>query len=254
MIAIARVADCLEREQAGESEPALRAVQRRLHELAPHVDAASSALVIRGSAPDGPSERLSLARRIIQPLQRKAAPYALQLEGSKQERKVGAVSTEGQGGTVALTPADGAATSTLQAAPEPKVTDREPTKWALVAAALALGIWAVLAIVMMVASFSTTEIEWSRLIWVFSSIEAVAFAAAGVLFGTTVNRQRAEQADARAGANERDATAGRPRSGDQGGGAVGRPRGGPQPMSGKPGTWTPGRWSPAPPARAQLFP
>jgi hypothetical protein len=44
---------------------------------------------------------------------------------------------------------------------------------------------------------------------VFSSIEAVAFAAAGLLFGSKVNRQRAENAEERADVNQRHAEAGR---------------------------------------------
>jgi len=44
---------------------------------------------------------------------------------------------------------------------------------------------------------------------VFSSVEAVAFAAAGLLFGSTVNRQRAEQAEQKANENQKDAESGR---------------------------------------------
>ncbi|MEJ7715357.1 MAG: hypothetical protein WKF40_06495 [Thermoleophilaceae bacterium] len=40
-------------------------------------------------------------------------------------------------------------------------------------------------------------------------VEAVAFAAAGLLFGSTVNRQRAEQAEQKANANQKDAEGGR---------------------------------------------
>ncbi|MFD5728606.1 MULTISPECIES: hypothetical protein [unclassified Streptomyces] len=54
-----------------------------------------------------------------------------------------------------------------------------------------------------------TEVAWSRLLIVLGSVEAVAFAAIGALFGTTVQRQRVadlaartEAAESRASANE----------------------------------------------------
>lgn len=37
--------------------------------------------------------------------------------------------------------------------------------------------------------------DWSRLIYLFSGVEAIVFAAAGFLFGKEVNRKRAEQAE-----------------------------------------------------------
>ncbi len=39
------------------------------------------------------------------------------------------------------------------------------------------------------------EPEWSRLIYLFSGVEAIVFAAAGFLFGKEVNRKRAENAE-----------------------------------------------------------
>ncbi|MEL5955683.1 hypothetical protein AADR41_13060 [Streptomyces sp. CLV115] len=54
-----------------------------------------------------------------------------------------------------------------------------------------------------------SEVAWSRLLVVLGSVEAVAFAAIGALFGTTVQRQRVadlaartETAESRANANE----------------------------------------------------
>lgn len=38
--------------------------------------------------------------------------------------------------------------------------------------------------------------QWSRAAYLFASVEAIAFAAAGFLFGREVNRQRAERAEA----------------------------------------------------------
>lgn len=61
-----------------------------------------------------------------------------------------------------------------------------------------------------------TDATWARWLTVLTALEAVAFAAAGVLFGTTVQRQRvadaqdvAKQAEERAEANANDAANGR---------------------------------------------
>ena len=76
--------------------------------------------------------------------------------------------------------------------------------WALGAALLVLMAWLVM-LLWLVFRVGATEVEWSRLFTVLTSLEAVAFAAAGALFGTTVQRQRvkeaidrAEKSDARA--------------------------------------------------------
>jgi hypothetical protein len=45
---------------------------------------------------------------------------------------------------------------------------------------------------------SKPEVEWARLLTVLSSLEAVAFAAAGAMFGTTIQRNRVEEAKDRA--------------------------------------------------------
>ncbi|MDX1363366.1 MAG: hypothetical protein R3243_04085 [Arenibacter latericius] len=39
------------------------------------------------------------------------------------------------------------------------------------------------------------ELDWSRLIYLFSGVEAIVFAAVGFLFGREVNRKRAENAE-----------------------------------------------------------
>lgn len=53
------------------------------------------------------------------------------------------------------------------------------------------------------------EVEWARMTWVFASVEAVAFAAAGVLFGASIQRQRAETAEEAARSNADEAARGR---------------------------------------------
>jgi hypothetical protein len=50
------------------------------------------------------------------------------------------------------------------------------------------------------------ELEWNRAAYLFSGVEAIAYAAAGFLFGREVHRQRAEQAEQRASTEEQRAT------------------------------------------------
>lgn len=64
-------------------------------------------------------------------------------------------------------------------------------------------------VVALIVMRNAPEIVWGRLIWVFSAVEAVAFGAAGFLFGSTVHRQRAEDAEADAQRNAADAENGR---------------------------------------------
>jgi hypothetical protein len=53
------------------------------------------------------------------------------------------------------------------------------------------------------------EVAWSRLAWVFTSVEAIAFGAAGALFGSSIQRERAEKAEEAAKENAQDAAHGR---------------------------------------------
>jgi hypothetical protein len=53
------------------------------------------------------------------------------------------------------------------------------------------------------------EVTWSRLAWVFASVEAIAFGAAGALFGSSIQRERAEKAEQAAKENAQDAANGR---------------------------------------------
>ena len=49
------------------------------------------------------------------------------------------------------------------------------------------------------------ELEWTRAVYLFGAVEALAFAAAGYLWGREVNRQRAEKAEARADKSQGEA-------------------------------------------------
>ena len=53
------------------------------------------------------------------------------------------------------------------------------------------------------------QVTWHRLAWLFTSVEAIAFAAAGALFGATVHRERAEKAEAEARKHAGDAARGK---------------------------------------------
>jgi hypothetical protein len=77
----------------------------------------------------------------------------------------------------------------------------------LIAIVVLLG-WAIFTAVL-VSQSGADEIQWTRLAWLFSSVEAIAFAAAGALFGSSVQRERAEKAEKAAGENAQDAQSGR---------------------------------------------
>ena len=69
-------------------------------------------------------------------------------------------------------------------------------------------------IVFLIHDASSTEPTWSRLVFIYGGIEALAFAAVGALFGTRVQRgqvldarKQAEQSSERANRNESDARA-----------------------------------------------
>jgi hypothetical protein len=72
----------------------------------------------------------------------------------------------------------------------------------------AICIWIAFTVMMLLWSDSP-DLQWARLTFVFSSVEAIAFAAAGALFGVTVQRERVKSAEDRAEANAQDAANGR---------------------------------------------
>lgn len=65
----------------------------------------------------------------------------------------------------------------------------------VVATAIVSLIGLALFIFYMLRHISAQEIEWTRAIYLLTGVEAVAFAAAGYLFGKDVNRVRAENAE-----------------------------------------------------------
>lgn len=72
--------------------------------------------------------------------------------------------------------------------------------WALGAAVVVLIAFAAF-VVFMIHDIESSEVRWTRLAWLFASVEAIAFGAAGALFGTTIQRGRAENAEAEARKN-----------------------------------------------------
>jgi hypothetical protein len=62
-------------------------------------------------------------------------------------------------------------------------------------------------VIYMVGHLSDDERSWSRLVYVYGSVEAIVFAAAGALFGTQVQRSQTQRAEARADQAEQKADA-----------------------------------------------
>src|SRR5437868_764188 len=74
----------------------------------------------------------------------------------------------------------------------------------LIAAAIVLTGFGIF-VVFLLGKSGADEIKWARLAWVFSSVEAVAFGAAGALFGSNIQRSRAEKAEEQARRSSHDA-------------------------------------------------
>ena len=72
----------------------------------------------------------------------------------------------------------------------------------------ALAVWVGFLVVMGFAADAPNE-EWTRLAYIFASVEAIAFTAAGALFGVTVQRERVAKAEEAAAENAQDASNGR---------------------------------------------
>lgn len=79
---------------------------------------------------------------------------------------------------------------------------------AVLVAVLVLASFAIF-VVFLVAHVDEDDVEWTRLAWIFASVEAIAFGAAGALFGSSIQRERAEKAEASAKVNADAAANGR---------------------------------------------
>jgi hypothetical protein len=79
---------------------------------------------------------------------------------------------------------------------------------ALVAAFVALVAFGVF-VWFLITQTDADETRWTRLAWVFASVEAIAFGAAGALFGSSIQRQQTVSAEERAEENAEGAVNGR---------------------------------------------
>ena len=68
---------------------------------------------------------------------------------------------------------------------------------ALYVAIAALLAWLVFTVYLLF-QVNSDELAWTRIAWVFASVQAIAFAAAGALFGTAAQRENVERAEDRA--------------------------------------------------------
>jgi len=75
---------------------------------------------------------------------------------------------------------------------------------ALWVAIFALAVWVAFSIVLLF-NIDKNETDWTRITWVFGSIQSVAFAAAGALFGTAVQQQNVSSAKQEAASAKKDA-------------------------------------------------
>jgi len=64
-------------------------------------------------------------------------------------------------------------------------------------------------VVFLIRETDASDLRWTRLAWLFTSVEAIAFGAAGALFGSSIQRARAEKAEQTAKENVDDAAKGR---------------------------------------------
>jgi hypothetical protein len=97
-----------------------------------------------------------------------------------------------------------------RAAP-PTPADGRPALREQVAPFVAIGalVFFALLLTYVIMQIGLPQQQWDRIVFVISGVEAIAFAAAGYLFGREVNRQRAERAEERAEEAEEDAANGR---------------------------------------------
>jgi hypothetical protein len=89
------------------------------------------------------------------------------------------------------------------------VADRPPLSRPAVAVAVLVLVAFAVFVAFLIGQVGEDETEWTRLAWIFASVEAIAFGAAGALFGSSIQRERAEKAEETARENAQDAANGR---------------------------------------------
>jgi hypothetical protein len=93
------------------------------------------------------------------------------------------------------------AETTTQGSPPSPAKLSGAALWAAVGAVV---VWVAFSVVMLF-FVSRNEAEWTRVAWVFGSIQSVAFAAVGALFGTAVQQQNVSTAQQQAATAKQDA-------------------------------------------------
>jgi hypothetical protein len=99
---------------------------------------------------------------------------------------------------------DGGGPNAKAVAPGGTATSPKLSGAALWVAVFALAVWVAFSIVLLF-NVGKTEMEWTRIAWVFGSIQSVAFAATGALFGTAVQQQNVSSAKQEATTARKDA-------------------------------------------------
>lgn len=84
-----------------------------------------------------------------------------------------------------------------------------PVSGVVLAAAFAVLVAFGVFVAFLIAEVDVDETRWTRLAWIFASVEAIAFGAAGALFGSSIQRARAERAESEAADNRQAAANGR---------------------------------------------
>jgi hypothetical protein len=87
--------------------------------------------------------------------------------------------------------------------------DRPPLSRPAVVVAILVLLGFAAFVLFLIGQVDEDEVAWTRLAWIFASVEAVAFAAAGAIFGSSIQRERAERAEEAAQENAQDAANGR---------------------------------------------
>ncbi|MCX8088981.1 MAG: hypothetical protein ACK40N_12480 [Meiothermus ruber] len=76
--------------------------------------------------------------------------------------------------------------------------DKPGREWATIGLGMAVLLGFAALVVYMLGLLTADETTWSRALYLFAGVEAIAFAAAGYVFGREVHRNRALEAEARA--------------------------------------------------------
>jgi hypothetical protein len=84
-------------------------------------------------------------------------------------------------------------------------TPAKPDRFVLTVAVSVLVAFAAFLWFMTTKASVNNEVEWNRLVYLFGGVEAIAFAAAGFLFGREVHRRQAEKAEQQAAKAEKQA-------------------------------------------------